>query len=203
MLSVPSVSIQPSTSNNGMITSVYTPFIYPSSTVVSASALTPSNIVPISLVPTVSSLTNFSTITTHPLVNTLIPSVITYPDVNSNKNLTSEITEYFFEKLVNNWLKYQYIELYYMLVVTGDKVSLVKNLEEVNSNTKSDPKENAIKYQFLLINYFAKSDVQSLLNKFRKQKGVNWWDIKHMSDDVRKFIQHKVTKYIKNQIVGL
>ena len=203
MLSVPSVSIQPSTSNNGMVTSVYTPFIYPSSTVVSASALTPSNIVPISLVPTVSSLTNFSTITTHPLVNTLIPSVITYPDVNSNKNLTSEITEYFFEKLVNNWLKYQYIELYYMLVVTGDKVSLVKNLEEVNSNTKSDPKENAIKYQFLLINYFAKSDVQSLLNKFRKQKGVNWWDIKHMSDDVRKFIQHKVTKYIKNQIVGL
>ena len=203
MLSVPSVSIQPSTSNNGMVTSVYTPIIYPSSTVISASALTPSSMVPISLVPTVASLTNFSTITTHPLVNTLIPSVVTYPDVNSNKNLTSEITEYFFEKLVNNWLKYQYIDLYHVLQVNGDQVSLVKSLDQINSNTKSDPKENALKYQFLLINYFAKSDVQKLLNKFRKQKGVNWWDIKHMSDDVRKFIQHKVTKYIKKQIIGV
>jgi hypothetical protein len=203
MLSVPSVSIQPSTSNNGMITSVYTPIIYPSSTVISASALTPSSMVPISLVPTVASLTNFSAITTHPLINTLIPSVVTYPDVNSNKNLTSEITEYFFEKLVNNWLKYQYIELYHMLQVNGDQVSLIKSLDQMATNTKSDPKENALKYQFLLINYFPKSDVQRLLNKFRKHKGVNWWDIKHMSDDVRKFIQHKVTKYIQKQIAGL
>jgi hypothetical protein len=203
MLSIPSVTIQPNTSNNGMISSVYTPIIYPSSTVIGASALTPSSMVPISLVPTVASLTNFSAIATHPLVNTLIPSVVTYPDVNSNKNLTSEITEYFFEKLVNNWLKYQYIELYHMLQVNSDKVYLIKSLDQIATNNKSDPKENALKYQFLLINYFAKSDVQKLLNKFRKQKGVNWWDIKHMSDDVKKYIQHKVGKYIQKQITEL
>lgn len=225
MLSVPSVSIQPNVSVNGTITTSYPPLIYPSNTVVSASALTPSSIFPVPLVPTVSSLTTIpaltvpdlstiaglplvpglnglSSLSTHPFINPLIPSVVTYPDVNSNSNLRREITEYFFDKLVNNWLKYHYVELYQMLQVNGEQVSLVKSIDQVASNNKSDPKENALKYQFLLINYFAKSDIYKLLDKFRKVNGVNWWDIKHMSDDVRKFIQHKVTKYIKKQIMG-
>lgn len=220
MFSVPSVSIQPNVSVNGTITTSYPPLIYPSNTVVSASALTPSSIFPVSLVPTVSSLINMpglnglssfqtipglnglSSLSTHPFINPLIPSVVTYPDVNSNSDLRREITEYFFEKLVNNWLKYHYIEFYQMLQVNGEQVTLVKSIDQVASNNKNDPKENALKYQFLLINYFAKNDVYRLLDKFRKVNGVNWWDIKHMSDDVRKFIQHKVNKYIKKQIMG-
>ena len=205
MLSVPSVSIQPNVNVNGTITTSYPPLIYPSNTVVSASALTPSTIFPVPLVPTVASVATvpgLSSLSTHPFINPLIPSVVTYPDVNSNSDLRREITEYFFEKLVNNWLKYHYIELYHMLVVNGEQVSLVKSIDQVASYNKNDPKENALKYQFLLINYFAKNDVYKLLDKFRKVNGVNWWDIKHMSDDVRKFIQHKVTKYMKKQIMG-
>lgn len=199
MLSIPSVSIQSNTNVNGTITTTYPPFIYPSSTTISASVLTPSTMFPVPLVPTVAGL---SSITTHPFVNPLIPSIVSYPDVNSNKELRRDITEYFFEKLVNNWLKYHYIELYHMLVVNGEQVSLIKDINLMTSNNKNDPKENALKYQFLLINYFPKNDVYKLLDKFRKVNGVNWWDIKHLSDDVRKFIQHKVTKYMKKQIMG-
>lgn len=221
--SVPSVSIQSNSSINGTITSSTYPFliypssIYPSSTVISASALTPTTTFPIPLLPTVASLNSYNPMINqmypmtnqmypnqmYPVTNQMYPSVISYPDVNSNEQVRKEITEYFFEKIVNNWLKYHYIELYHMLLVNGDKVSLVKDINQVNTNNKNDSKENSLKYQFLLINYFAKNDIYKLLDKFRKANEINWWDIKHSSDEVRKFIQHKVTKYIKKQIMGL
>jgi hypothetical protein len=214
MFSAPSVSIQPNVSINGTVTTSYTPLIYPSNTTISASALTPSSAYPVPLVPTVATvatnglglglglgLNGLAPLSTHPYFNPLIPSVVTYPDVNSNADLRREITEYFFEKIVNNWLKYHYVKMYHMLTVNGDNVSLVKSIDQIASNNKNDPKENAIKYQFLLINYFAKNDVYKLLDKFRKTNRVNWWNIKHMSDDVRKFIQHKVMKYMKKQIM--
>jgi len=190
MSSLPSVTIQTTQSSNTSYPYSYPysyPFIHPINTYISPTALTPSTIFP---VPLVSSF-----------YNPLIPTITTYPDINSDSKLRREITEYFFEKLTNNWIKYHYLDLYKMLVVTGDKVTLIKNIDQMESN-KSDPKENNLKYEFILINYFAKNDVYKLLCKFRKLHNKNWWDIKHMSDKVRHFIHHKVRKYIKKEIIN-
>jgi hypothetical protein len=210
MSSLPNVTIQP----NGFVNTTY-PFLYPSVTTVSASALTPSTTFPVSTA--IAGINPFGTYPyNNPLSpypynngllypfapNPLIPSVVTYPDVNANPELKRDIVEYFFEKIVNNWLKFHFTELYHLLVVNGDNVSLIKDINQASSNTKNDPKENNLKYQFLLINYFAKSDLAKLLAKFRKVNGVNWWDLKNISDDVRHFIKHKVTKYIKQEITG-
>jgi hypothetical protein len=194
MYSVSSLSFDPTvTINNNTITSTYPSLLYPMSTTINASALTPNTSFPVvATFPTVAAVSNSLV---YPYVNPLLPSIISYPDVNSNKDLRREITEYFFEKLVNNWLKYHYLELYHMLVVSGGKVSLVKDLNQIASNTRSDPSENSLKYDFLLMNYCAKSDVYKLLDKFRKFNNINWWDIKHHSDKVRMFIEHKINKY--------
>jgi hypothetical protein len=214
MSSLPSITIQP---NNNSINRYpgypgyghpgyghpgygYPGYGYPgySSTNISATAITPSTIFPISLVPTIASI---NPPLMYQYVNPLVPSIVSYPDVNGNRDLRKNITEYFFKKIIDNWLKYHYIELYQMLVVNGDKVVLIKDINQIESNNKSESKENNLKYQYLLVNYFAKSDIYRLLDKFRKINHINWWDLKNLSDDIRKFIQHKVTKYIKKQII--
>jgi len=200
MSSIPSVSIDPRVSINNLVTTTYPSLLYPSSTVISASSLVPNTTFPVvSTFPTVASIGGISN---YPFINQILPTVVTYPDVNSNYELRRDITEYFFEKLINNWLKYHYIDFYHMLIVSNGQVSLVKDINQISSNTKNDPNENASKYQFLLINYFAKNDVYKLLDKFIKLNGVNWWDLKHLSYNIRKFIHSKVVKYMKKQIMG-
>jgi len=172
-------------------------FIYPypyNPTIINASALTPNTTFPVPVVPTVASLTNT-------IMAPLAPSVVTYQDVNGDRHLRTEVTEHFFDKVLRNWLKYHYLELYQMVVVSNGKASLIKDIAQVTSNTKNDPSENAVKYEFIVDNYMTKNDVYRLLNKFRKINSLNWWDLKHYSDKVRHYILHRVSRQMKKEII--
>ena len=187
MSSLPSISINPVTS----------PLIYPTSQIISATALSPSTLIP--SLPTVSSLINLSN---YAPLQPIYPSVISYPDVNYNRELRRQVTEYFFEKVVKNWLKYHYLDLYNFVTVSNGIASLTKDIKTTDSSSKSDPSINAIKYEFIINNFLTKDDVYVLLNKFRKINQINWWDLKHHSDKVRKYIEHKVKKYMMSQILS-
>jgi hypothetical protein len=172
------------------------PYYYqPTQTVISASTLTPSTALAVPLVPTISSV--MSNLPNYPL----FPNVFTYQDVNADSNLRRQVTDMFFEKILKNWMKYHYLDLYAMVTVSGGSAQLVKDINQVKTNIKSDPAENAIKYEFLIDNFLTKNDVYNLLGKFRKMNNLNWWDLKEHSDKVRSFIHHKVRKYMVKQIV--
>jgi len=188
------------TTNSG---SSYYPLFY-SPPQISASALTPSTMFPIISIPSAPTFSSFPVVSgfpTIPVMPTLMPSVVTYPDINSDKNLRHEIINYFYDKVVNNWLKYHYLDIYQFFVVTGGKVSLVKDLKQIETNTKNDPSEAALKHKYIVENYLTEEDVFHLLNKFRKRNNLNLWDLKKYSDEVRNYISHKVKKYLKNQIL--
>ena len=176
----------------------YSTMSYVNPTVINATALTPSTSFPVAsvvpIVPTVTSLTNT-------IMAPLAPSVVSYQDVNADRNLRSEVTEYFFEKILKNWLKYHFLELYQMVVVSGGKANLIGDVTQIASNTKNDPTENAIKYEFIVDNFMTKNDVYKLLGQFRKINSLNWWDLKHYSDKVRHYIFHKVSKQMKKEVV--
>lgn len=174
---------------------------FPTSQIISATALTPSSLIPPTFpsVPTVSSLINLSS---YAPLRPIYPSVISYPDVNSNRELRRQVTEYFFDKVIKNWLKYHYLSLYDLVVVSGGVASLIKDVKHIETSSKSVPSENAIKYEFIIDNFLTKNDVYTLLDKFRKINQLNWWDLKHHTDKVRKYIEHKVKKYMLSQIVS-
>lgn len=171
-------------------------------TVVSASALAPFNTsvstIPLNVlsVPTVASVISPSLSS----VVSLVPSVVAYPDVNQDKNLRKDVTDYIYDKIVNNWLKYNYLGLYKLFVVENGKVRLVKSFEEADKNSKSDNTENMKKYEYMIINYFERSDISKLLDKFRKKYGINWWDIKKKSDNFRSYLEKRVLSFIYKQI---
>ena len=203
MFSVPSVSL--STGATSTYTTTYPSMLYPSSTVVNASALTPSTMFPvltnpIATISTIPTIPTIGSISSYPTLAPILPSVISYPDINSDEKMRRDMTDFYYDKIVNNWLKFHYGDIYKLLVVNGNNVNLVKNVSDAEANNKSDPSENATKYHFLVNNYLSKKDVYNLLNKFRKINNINWWDIKQHNDKFRNFVRHKITKYILKQI---
>jgi len=181
------------------------PLSYVNPSVINASALTPSTsfVVPgisnIPMVPTVSTIT--STSLSNTVLAPVLPSVISYQDVNADRNLIAQVTDYFFDKLLKNWLKYHFLELYQLVNVSNGTADLIKDMKEATTNIKNDPTENGIKYTFLVDNYMTKNDINKLLSQFRKINSLNWWDLKNYSDKVRHYILHKVTKCIKRDII--
>jgi hypothetical protein len=173
--------------------------------IINASALNPVTSFPVPLISTVPMVPTISTITPGSLPNTvlapILPSVFASQDVNNDRNLREQVTNYFFDKLLKNWLKYHFLELYQLVIVSNGTANLIKDMAQATTNTKNDATENSIKYTFLVDNYMTKKDIYTLISQFRKINGLNWWDIKHYADKVRSYIKHKVTKTIKKDIV--
>jgi hypothetical protein len=142
--------------------------------------------------------TIYPTTTVYP-VNPLYPTNV-YPDVNSDKHLRKQTTEYFTNKIRNTWLKYNYLEIYDFVKVDGQTVTLISNMSELENNRKSVQTSPNLKHDYIVRNYLRRSDIYVLLEKFRKINDINWWDIKKHSDKFRKFVQYKLTKYIKANI---
>ena len=130
------------------------------------------------------------------------PNYLSYQDINSDIHLKKQVVEYFHNKILNNWLKFHFNDLYCLLNVSGGKAVLIKNIADAKNNTKNDKSENDIKYEHLSNNYFTLTDILKLLSKFRKINNLNWWDIKHHSEKVRIYILYKVSKYMKQEIVN-
>jgi hypothetical protein len=127
-----------------------------------------------------------------------LPSIVSYPNLNTDSDLRRKVTEYFYDKLKSNWMKYHFLDLYQMIHVKDNTASLISNLSNLESEEKE--KHANIKLQFLLNNYLSKNDLYMLLKKFVKINQLNWWDLKKHSDKVKLFIHHKISKYIKQEI---
>jgi hypothetical protein len=182
----------------------------PISTVISSSALLPTVFNPFIVESVIPTTLISNPYMPNPIIQTIglspvipaFPNVVTYQDVNNDRNLKSQVLEYFYNKLLNNWLKYHFIDLYQMLIVSSGKVMLVKNMNDIDNNKKNDKHDNDIKYEYLVDNYLRKKDMYSLLSKFRKMNNLNWWELKEHSEKVRMFIHHKVKQYIKYEIIN-
>jgi hypothetical protein len=171
-------------------------YINPTQQNISASVLTNkiSPIIPyynIPLVPTVSSVNNYS------VLMPMYPAVSSYPDISNDRNIRKQMTEYFYDKLIRSWIRNYFAEIFKLIVVNNGKASLIKNLNEASNNNKNDANENGIKSEFLLDNYLTKKDIFRLLEKFRRINSISWLDLKQHPDKIRKYIQYKVTKYLK------
>ena len=177
----------------------------PLSTIISASALQPSPFNPFitnSVIPNpYMSNPVIPNIGLSPIVPAF-PNVVTYQDVNNDRHLKAQVLEYFYNKLLNNWLNYYFNNLYYIINKLKDKKILIKNKKDKENNKKNERAENDIKYEYLIDNYLSHKDVYRLLSKFRKMNNLNWWELKQHSDKVRLFIHHKVKQYIKYEIMN-
>ena len=88
------------------------------------------------------------------------PNVVAFQDVNNDRNLKAQVIAYFYTKIVNNWLRYHYLDLYQMFQISNGKAILSKNISD--TNTSKNDNENEIKLQYMIDNYLTKNDLLKL-----------------------------------------
>lgn len=164
-------------------------------TTITANALTPNTqfFVP----PIMTTLPGMTTLTTPSSM--VLPSTIIYPDVNNDRDLRHQVASYFMKKILGNWLKYHFLDVYPLISISGGSPKLISDIKQEESN--KDTKNNDLKYDFIVKEYINEHYITKLLNKYRKRNGVDWWDLKHFSDKIRKYIGTKLYKHIKHDIV--
>ena len=126
------------------------------------------------------------------------PSYMSYQDVNYDRNLIDQITTYYYNKIIDNWMRNYFADLYKLVTVSNGTASLIKNPKQYDTSTSTS--DNAIKYEYIMDHYLAKRDVCFLLNKFRKLNNLNWWDLKEHNDKIKKYIRHRVIKQMIKHI---
>jgi hypothetical protein len=125
-----------------------------------------------------------------------IPTVITYLDVNSDKNLRRKMILKFMDYL-EEWIlnDNKYKKLFNYFTVQGNTIKVVKK-----QTKKSYEKSKKIKIKnFILKKIIDKKDMKNILKKYVKKNKVNWYDLTKNEEDIKLYILDKILKFIKNE----
>mgnify|MGYP005627979049 CR=1 FL=1 len=125
-----------------------------------------------------------------------IPTVITYLDVNSDKNLRKKMINKFMNYL-EEWIleDKKYLKLLQHFNVNGNKVNVSK---KKSKRTYNNSKKNKI-IKFILDEIIDKKDMKNILKKYVKKNKVNWYDLIDNKDDLQIFILDEILNFLKNK----
>ena len=103
--------------------------------------------------------------------NVLIPNTIKY----DSAELRKDMTKYFFEKTMNDWLSDDFSDLLKELKVKGDKI------------------------EYIAENIMTKYDMKTFLKKFVNKSGINWLDLRRNKSKVKRSIYKKLQSRISKK----
>lgn len=130
------------------------------------------------------------------LDNVILPTKITYPNVNNDPNLRKKMVKYYWDK-IKTWLNESnlYKNLYTKMYVVADKIKF--GMDEKPESTKN----NIIKYEYIITEIINKKDLYNILDKFCKYNDVNYWDLQdiNIKKKLKNFIYNKINKVLLKQ----
>jgi hypothetical protein len=135
---------------------------------------------------------SFPTSLPPPLPSYTYPNVVVYPDINNDYEMRRKITKYFYNIINDTWITYYFSSLFKYFIVENNTVKLAKT-----SNNKDN--DHMIK-NYILNKYLKKTNVEKLINKFRKINNIDWWEVKKHQDKFAKFILSKLKNHLESKI---
>ena len=117
-----------------------------------------------------------------------------YPDLNTDINLQKKITNSVWTNLSNEWILSYKKLLKYVLgspgsyrIATNPRDVVINDIDNENLKSRAD---------WLLKNYYKKSDLINTIEKFRSKLEINLWDVDTDSKLLKKFINHQIMRKI-------
>jgi len=137
---------------------------------------------------------------THPFIPSYLPNIVTYPNVNTNKELRKQTTEKYYDTAINNWLKYSpmFSDIYNYISVSNNKASVISDINK--QDTKSDDASKNLKLQYIIHNILTKKYFYNILTKFTQKYNVNWWDIKDHTHELKSYLSKKIIHNLEGYI---
>ena len=132
-----------------------------------------------------------SMVTTTPVVSSVY-APRRYQDLNTDGELRSRMTSYYYSKLYEQWIYSDFRFMLKNLKVTGSQVVATKksdkNASESDTNTK---------IYFLRNKVFTREIVYRLLVQYINRSRTNWYDLKMNKPYVKALFRHKLAKAIR------
>lgn len=160
----------------------------------------------VSLVPTIAQImVNPNTIFYDPTFsyNTVFPNqayYVEYPDLNTDINLQKKVFNELWNKLESKWI-YDFTKVFKFVVGTKGNYRLAKSASEAENNTINN-EEIYDKIDWILCNFYKKSDLIKTIDKFRNNLKINLWDIKDYHDEFKSFVYHQMKRKFLNSITN-
>jgi len=144
-----------------------------------------------------------TTISTDPEIEIKFPVVkLAYNDVDithDNYILQQKITKYLLYRILDKWLyEDELCSVLKYFKVSGDKVSVIKNKKDIDSNKICNDSEEDIekKATYIEENILGMEQMRHLLTKITNEVGIKWYALVENEP----IIVHYTKKFIKNKL---
>ena len=168
-------------------------------------ALMPTVIEPVSMVPVIADiLMNPTNIYYDPFrtYGAYFPGsmayYVSYPDLNSDVDMQRKVLNKIWNKLESKWI-FEFTKVFKYITGSNGDYKLVSSLKEVESNPINTA-EYEDKAEWYLSNIFKKSHLASVIEKYRKNTGLDWWNVDSDMDHFKAFVYHQMKRRLFEKI---
>lgn len=140
------------------------------------------------------------------LLSPVIPSIYVLPDtikvprvlvgdVCDIENIKDKISKLIYYKLLDKWLYDDLIDVLGYLKISGDKVEIIKNIDDKTHPNKESDKDLEKKIEYIENKMISRDDVYVILKKFVSKTNISWCEV-HKNDY---FVMKTMGKYLTNK----
>jgi len=123
--------------------------------------------------------------------------------INDNYIVQRDVTKYLRYKTLDKWVYTEFPHLLKYLVVEKDKVRIVKNESERESNKVSKDPIDVLseKSEFIEKNILTEEAMREVLIRIMRETGIKWYDLPYkenlVMDVIEKYIEKKLKKIME------
>ncbi len=158
--------------------------------------------------PISNSIVGFGGIGTGPVSILGVKPASFYVDIDSGLNdsyvVQQDVTKYFKFKTLDKWLFTDFSSVLKYLVSRDGKVSLIKKLDDRDSNdvSKDSSKVLEAKADYIEEHILTESKTRAILIRIMKELGVKWYEMPHRESLVKEVLERYLKTKLKKMVLG-
>jgi len=124
--------------------------------------------------------------------------------LNDSYVVQKDVTKYFQFKTLDKWLFTEFPSVLKYLVATNNKVSLIKKLDDKDSNDVSKDSESALeaKANYIEENILTEMAMRSVLIRIMRETGLKWFELPYKEGLIKEVIERYLKKKLQKLITG-
>jgi len=158
--------------------------------------------------PVSNSIVGFGGIGTGPVTLLGVKPASFYVDIDTGLNdsyvVQQDVTKYFKFKTLDKWLFTDFSSVLKFLVNKDGKVSLIKKIDDRDSNDVSKDSSKALeaKADYIEEHILSESKMRAILIRIMRELGIKWFELPHRESLVKDILHKYLKTKLKKMVLG-
>jgi hypothetical protein len=158
--------------------------------------------------PISNSIVGFGGIGTGPVTLLGVKPASFYVDIDTGLNdsyvVQQDVTKYFKFKTLDKWLFTDFSSVLKFLVNKDGKVSLIKKIDDRDSNDVSKDSSKALeaKADYIEEHILSESKMRAILIRIMRELGIKWFELPHRESLVKDILHKYLKTKLKKMVLG-